>query len=96
LFVGEVDGCAEVAKLEVLYKFVIGREAARRALEFAGIVPVEKLADGSPVLEVRHDRVARFEQRRRLGMPQARRGVAATGLEMEIKAGRVNVLARTK
>jgi hypothetical protein len=41
LFLGEVYGSSEIAKLKVLHEFVIGREAAGRASKFAGIVPVE-------------------------------------------------------
>jgi hypothetical protein len=41
LLLGEVDGSPEITKLKVLREFVIGREAAGRAPEFAGIVPVE-------------------------------------------------------
>lgn len=91
MFFGEVYGGTEIAQLEVFHKLVIDREAAGRAAEFAGIIPVEKSANLPPLRGTRHDGVAYLEQGRRLGMPQARGGEAAAGLEMEIEPGRVNV-----
>lgn len=93
MFVGEADRCTEVAKLEIFYKFVMGREPAWRTLQFAGVVPVEKFADRTPILGARHDRVANLEQRWGLGMPQARRGETSSRLKMEIIAGRMNVFS---
>jgi len=93
LFVSEVNGGTEIAKLQVIRKFVSGREAARWATEFAGIVPVEKFAHCPPFVGAGKDRISDLEQGRGLRMPQARRGETSTGLKVEIKAGRVNVLA---
>lgn len=92
--VGEVDGRAEIAKLEVLHKFVIGGEAAGRTAEFASVVPVEEFADGAPFLGLGDDRVANFEQRRGLGMPKTAGGETSAGLQVQIKSGRVNIFSR--
>jgi len=93
LFVGEVHGCAEIAKLEIFHEFVIGRKASRWTLEFRGIVPVEQFADRTPFRGARDNRIPYLEQNGRLGVPEAGRGETSTGLEVEIKAGRVNVFA---
>jgi len=93
LFVGEVYGDTEIAQFEVFHKLVIGRESAWRATEFAGVVPVEEFSDAPPFLGARHDGAADSEQGWGLGMPQARRGETTGGLEMEVKTGRMNVLA---
>jgi hypothetical protein len=55
LFVGEGDGGAKIAKLEVFHELVIGREAARWAAKFASVIPVKKLADRTPFVGARHD-----------------------------------------
>jgi hypothetical protein len=70
---------------------VIAGESPGRASELAGIVPVEELADCSPLLGTGHNRIANFEQGRRLRAPQAARGETASGLKMKIKPRRVNV-----
>jgi hypothetical protein len=92
LFIGEVDGGAQITKLEVFNKFVFSRKSARRAAEFAGIVPVEKFANRTPFLRASDDSVADFDQRLRFRVPQSGRSETAAGLKVKIEAGRVNVL----
>ena len=91
LFIGEVDGGAQITKLEVFNKFVFSRKSARRAAEFAGIVPVEKFANRTPFLRASDDSVADFDQRLRFRVPQSGRSETAAGLKVKIEAGRVNV-----
>lgn len=93
LLFGEVHGSAEIAKLEVVDKLMIGRKAARWALELAGIVPVKKFADSAPLRRARDNGIPHLEQGGRLGMPQAGRGETSAGLKVEIKAGRVDIFA---
>lgn len=50
LFVGEFHTRTEIAKLEILHKFVIARKASGWTGELAGIVPVKKFADSPPFL----------------------------------------------
>src|SRR5260370_40276797 len=72
---------------------MIGRKAAWRTTELAGIVPVEMFADRTPFPGGRNYSIPDFEQGWGFGMPQARCGETSTRFKMEIKAGRVNVLA---
>jgi len=93
LFIAEVYGRAEIAKLKVFHEFVIGGEAAWWTAELAGIIPVQKFADRTPFLGARSDRIPDFEQGRRLRMPQPAGSEAAAGLKMQVETGRVNVFA---
>lgn len=68
---GEFDGCSQVSQLQVFDEFMIVGKAARGARELRRVVPVEEFADGAPFVAPIHHGVADFEQRMRLGMPQA-------------------------
>jgi hypothetical protein len=72
---------------------VIAGEAAGRAGELAGVVPVEELADRAPFVAALDDGIADFQERGRFGMPEARGGETAPGLEVKIEARGVDVLA---
>jgi hypothetical protein len=93
LFVTEVYRGSEIAKFKVFHEFVIGGEAAWWTAEITGIIPVQKFADRTPFLGARCDGVPDSEQGRRLRMPQTARSETATGLKIQVEAGRVNVFA---
>ncbi len=93
LSIGQFDCGAEIAELEVVDEFVVGGKSAGRSREAAGVLPVEKLSDRPPFVRALDDGSADFEQRVRLGMPQAGGGEAGSGLEMEIETRRMHVLA---
>jgi len=93
---GEFDGCANVAEFEILHEFVIAGESARGAREPAGVVPVEESADFAPIVGALDDSVADPEQRGWFGVPEARGGKTPSGLEVEIKAGGVDIFATVR
>ena len=69
LLISELDRGAQVPQLEVFEKLVLGGEAAGRPAEFPGIIPVEKLANRSPLRRPRHYCAANLEKGGRLRMP---------------------------
>ena len=74
---------------------MVGGEAVGWAAELGGIVPVEKFADRAPFFGAGDDCIANFEQSRGLGVPQTGCGETSSGFEMQIKAGRVDILLVT-
>jgi len=96
LFVCEFDRRAQVAEFQIFDEFVITRESTGRPREFSGVVPVEQPADGAPFVATGADGIADFQQGGRFGMPQARGGKTASGFDVEIEAGGVNVFASVR
>ena len=91
--IGELDRRAHISQFQIVHKLVIAGKSARRTGKLAGIVPVEQLANRTPFVAALDDRVANFQKSRRLWVPESRRSETTSGFEMQIEAGRMNVLA---